>query len=233
MFPSAVKCPYTDFVLSFEASKSSGSVSAILDAPARPKRLLVLAHGAGTDMRHKWLSELASALVAVDTAVFRYNFPYTEGGRKMPDPKPILMATVRSAVAEAIRQVPGVPVFAGGKSMGGRMASLAEAKEPLGVDGLVFFGFPLHPSGKPGTERAEHLADLRIPMLFLQGTRDALAERGLISEVCERLPTARLHWIEGADHAFSVPRTSGRTSGDVIGELGRNVAEWDLPFCTR
>jgi len=170
----------------------------------------------------------ASALASCGIASFRYQFPYVEKGGHRPDPQPILLATVRSAVAAAREAAGDLPLLAGGRSMGGRMTSLAAAKEALpGIRGLVFFGFPLHPAGAPGIERAEHLDRVTIPMLFLAGTRDKLADLGLLRPVIDRLGAkATLHVVEGADHSFEVPKRTGRSVEDVLAELAQTVAAW-------
>jgi len=191
--------------------------------------LLVLAHGAGTDMRHSFMEELSQALAAKQVATFRYNFPYKEkGGGGGPNRKDVLTATVRSAAEAAANSAPDLPLFAGGKSFGGRMTSLAYSEGRLPkVKGLVFFGFPLHPAGKPATERAEHLSRVEAPMLFLQGPRDALATPGLLLPVIKRLgKRATLHIVEGADHGFKVLKSSGRLEADVIQELAKVAATW-------
>lgn len=214
--------------LRFTASRSSGEVSAILDRPPGARRLLVFAHGAGAGMRHPSIEAVAGALVARAIATFRYQFPYMENRRRRPDPQPVLLATVRSAVAAAHEAAPDLPLLAGGKSMGGRMTSLTSAAEALdGVRGLVFFGFPLHPAGAPAVGRGEHLARVATPMLFLQGTRDALADLDLMAPVVQRLgPVATLHVVEGADHSFAVLKRSGRSAGEVLDELAETVARW-------
>jgi predicted alpha/beta-hydrolase family hydrolase len=176
------------------------------------------------------MEAIAASLADHRIATFRYNFPYIEQGRKRPDPTAVLTTTVRSAVTTAANEAPDLPLLAGGKSMGGRMTSLAASKTPLPeVAGLVFLGFPLHPVGKSGTERAEHLKRVAVPMLFLQGTRDRLADLGLIHEVCTPLsPLATLHVVDGADHGFHVLKRSGRTDDDTLDELARAVANWAL-----
>ena len=203
-------------------------VSALLLAPAHPRALYVLAHGAGADMRHRFMEDVAHRLAARSIATLRYQFPYTENGSRRIDPEPLLLATVRAAVATGREAAGKLPVLAGGKSMGGRMTSRAAAAEPLaGVQGLVFLGFPLHPAGQPGTSRAEHLARVTMPMLFLQGTRDALADLTLLTPILERLgERATLRVIEGADHSFHVLKKSGRTDDQVLDELAATVAEW-------
>ncbi|HYQ96087.1 MAG TPA: alpha/beta family hydrolase [Candidatus Eisenbacteria bacterium] len=214
--------------LRFEASRSSGEVSALLERPDTARWLMVLGHGAGAGMRHRFMDAAAAALAARDIATFRYQFPYVEKRASRPDPQPILLATVQSAVAAARAAAGDLPLLAGGKSMGGRMTSLAYAKDPLsGVRGIVFFGFPLHPAGAPDTARAEHLERVTAPMLFLQGTRDKLADLDLLRPAIGRMGArATLHVVEGADHSFEVPKRSGRTAADVLEELAQTVATW-------
>ena len=196
--------------------------------PADARALLVLAHGAGAGMRHAFLEQLAQALALRKVATFRYEFLYMEKGGGRPDPPAVAAARVREAVAEAARVMPGLPLFAGGKSFGGRMTSTAAAESPLpGVRGLVFLGFPLHPPGQPGIGRAEHLDRVTVPMLFLQGTRDTFAQLPLLEPVIARLePRATLHLIDGGDHSFKVPKSSGRTAEDVMRGLAETIAAW-------
>lgn len=199
----------------------------IVDAPADARAALALAHGAGAGMRHAFMAAIAARLAARRVAVLRYEFPYMSAGSRRPDPRGVLEATVRAAVAAAADELPALPLFAGGKSMGGRMSSQAQAAAALpGVRGLVFFGFPLHPAGRDGTSRAAHLRDVAIPMLFLQGTRDTLARLDLIEGVCRELPGADLHIIDGADHGFHVLKRSGRTDDQVLDELADTAAAW-------
>lgn len=214
--------------LRFEASASGGEVSAILDRPDEARWLLVFGHGAGAGMRHRFMEGAAASLAARKIATFRYQFPYVEKHSFRPDPQPVLLATVRSAVSAAHVAAGDLPLLAGGKSMGGRMTSLACAKEGLSeVRGIVFFGFPLHPPGAPGIERAEHLDRVAAPMLFLQGTRDKLADLALLRPVIERVGSrASLHVVEGADHSFEVPKRSGRSLDDVLDELAQTVERW-------
>ncbi len=204
------------------------SVSGLVCAPADANSLLVFGHGAGAGMRHAFMERMANRLAARRVATFRYQFPYTERGRSRPDPREVLVSTVRAAVREAGRAMPGLPLLAGGKSMGGRMTSLAASEETLGVArGLAFFGFPLHPAGAPSTERAEHLSRVDLPMLFLQGTRDALADLDLLRPICEKLrERAALHVVDGADHGFHVVKRSGRSDDDVLDELADAVVAW-------
>ena len=193
--------------------------------PPDARALLVLAHGAGAGMRHAFLESLAAALGAVGIASLRFDFPYLQRGRKVPDPPAVLYRTIRAAVAWACRQ--GLPVLAGGKSMGGRMTTQASAEAPLeGVRGLVLVGFPLHAAGvAPNIRRAGHLKDVKTPMLLLQGTRDDLCDLELLRPVLEALQTPpRLHVVEGADHSFHVLKRSGRTDAEVIAELAATIA---------
>ena len=210
------------------ALPSGGTVSALLDAPDSPTACYVFAHGAGAGMQHEFMAAIAAGLARRRVAVLRFNFPFIEEGVRRPDPPALAQAAVRAAVAEAARRLPGVPLFAGGKSFGGRMSSQAQAAEPLpGVRGLAFVGFPLHPAGKPSAERALHLKDVRIPLLFLQGTRDALADLALIQETTGKLKKrATLHVVEGADHAFHVLVRSGRTDAQVREELVEAICQW-------
>jgi hypothetical protein len=212
----------------FRASRSAGDVSAAITRPDDARWLIVLAHGAGAGMTHPFMETLAASLAAQGVASFRYQFPYVERGAKRPDPPPLLEATVRSAVEAAAGHAGDLPLLAGGKSLGGRMTSRAAAREPLeGVRGLVFFGFPLHAIGKPGAERADHLNDVDVPMLFLQGSRDRLADLALLGPVVERLGSrARIHVVDDADHSFHVPARSGRSDGEVIDELAAETAHW-------
>ncbi|MFI5371489.1 MAG: alpha/beta family hydrolase [Candidatus Eisenbacteria bacterium] len=203
-------------------------VSTLLVRPPRTQALFVLAHGAGAGMRHPFMTAVAERLAMRGIATLRYQFPYTEQGSRRPDPEPLLLATVRVAVAAGLEAAEGAPILAGGKSMGGRMTSRAAAAEPLdGVSGIVFLGFPLHPAGRPGVTRAEHLARVDRPMLFLQGTRDTLADLGLLTPIVDRLGSrATLRVIEHADHGFHVLKRSGRTDEQVLDELAAAVATW-------
>jgi uncharacterized protein len=204
------------------------SVSALLQSPTQPVSLFVLGHGAGAGMDHPFMANLAAALCERQIATLRYQFPFMEAGSKRPDDPATAQRAVRAAVAEAAARLPGVPLYAGGKSFGGRMTSQAQAAQPLeGVRGLVFVGFPLHPAGKPDTRRAAHLADVKIPMLFLQGTRDSLADLDLIRTTTAQLgQPATLHVVQGADHAFHVLVRSGRTDAQVLDELAETIAMW-------
>jgi predicted alpha/beta-hydrolase family hydrolase len=210
------------------AVPGAGEVSALLMIPPRMRALVALAHGAGAGMKHPFMEAIARRLAARDVATLRYQFPYAEKGSRRIDPEPVLLATVRAAVAAGCEAAGDVPVLAGGKSMGGRMTSRAAAAEPLaGVTGIVFLGFPLHPAGRPGVTRAEHLARVTAPMLFLQGTRDALADLGLLEPIVARLgDRATLHVIAQADHGFHVLKKSGRDDEQVVDELADTVVSW-------
>ncbi len=203
-------------------------VSGLLIRPPAARRLLVLAHGAGAGMRHPFMEALARHLTAEGTATLRFQFPYAEAGGRRPDAPPLLMATVAAAVAAAKAAAGDLPLLAGGKSMGGRMTSLAVASGALtGVRGLVFLGFPLHAAGKPSAGRGAHLADVPVPMLLLQGTRDRLADLDLLRPTCQRLgERATLHVIDGADHSFHVPKRSGRSDETVLAELATTIGRW-------
>ncbi len=205
--------------LTFAASPGGSPVSGLLLRPDGARLLYVLAHGAGAGMRHPFLESIAQRLADRSVATLRYQFPYMERRASRPDPPAVAAATVRAAVAEAARVAPGLPLVAGGKSFGGRMTS--------GVRGLVFLGFPLHPPGRPGDKRAEHLAQVRIPMLFLQGDRDEFADLKLLKPVVKRLGAgATLHLVKGGDHSFHVLKRSGRTDADVMSELVDAIVKW-------
>jgi predicted alpha/beta-hydrolase family hydrolase len=214
------------------AVDGAGEVSALLLRPAKARWVLALAHGAGAGMSHPFMEKLAEELAAVSVATLRYQFPYMEERRRVPDQPAVLTATVRAAARAAAEAAPGLPLLAGGKSMGGRMSSQAAAEHLLdgaldGVRGLVFFGFPLHPPKQPGTKRAEHLAKVTVPMLFLQGTRDELSDLKLLRPVCAKLePRATLHVIETANHSFHVLKKSGRNDAEVLRELAETTASW-------
>ena len=216
--------------------EGGGEVSALLNRPANARRILALAHGAGAGMSHPFMESLSSKLAEVGIATLRYQFPYMEKRSRRPDAPAIAHATVRAAVAEATRCCPGLGLIAGGKSFGGRMTSQAQAVAPLaGVHGLAFLGFPLHPTGKPSDTRAKHLFDVRVPMLFIQGTRDKLAESQLLEPLVKRLGKyASLHQVREADHSFHVPARTGRKDADVRqallsatphGDVGAEVEE--------
>ena len=203
-------------------------VSARLLHPPHARACFVFAHGAGAGMSHSFMEQAATGLAERGIATLRYQFPYMEKKSRRPDPPAIAHAAVRAAVAEAARHCPGLPLIAGGKSFGARMTSQAQAKQPLeGVRGLAFFAFPLHPAGKPSIDRADHLADVDVPMLFLQGANDKLAELNLLKPVVEKLkPLATLHLVEAADHSFHVPARSGRNDRAVMDEILDALAVW-------
>ncbi|HWH38869.1 MAG TPA: alpha/beta family hydrolase [Usitatibacter sp.] len=203
-------------------------LAALLDLPPQPLACYVLAHGAGAGMTHAFMAAVATGLAGRGIATLRYNFPSMQRGSKRPDTPKVAHAAVRAAVAEAARRLPGVPLFAGGKSFGGRMTSQAQALAPLpDVRGIAFLGFPLHPAGQPSDDRAKHLEDVRVPMLFLQGTRDELAELALLRPVVARLgDRAALEVIDGADHSFHVPAKSGRTDAQVRSDVLDRLAAW-------
>jgi uncharacterized protein len=203
-------------------------VSGLMIEPTDVKACFVFAHGAGAGMTHRSMSVVAESLSARGIATLRYQFPYMERGSKRTDPPPICHATVRAAVTFAAQRLGDVPLFAGGRSFGGRMTSQAQALEPLAhVRGLIFLGFPLHPAGKPSIERAKHLSDVKVPMLFLQGTRDDLAELELLRPVVTSLrDRATLHLLESADHSFHVLARSGRKDAEVTDEACDAIAEF-------
>jgi hypothetical protein len=204
------------------------SVSALLMEPRYATACLVLAHGAGAGMTHPFMNAAAEGLAARRIATLRYQFPYMEQGTKRADAAPLAQATVRAAVAEAHKRLPELPLFAGGKSFGGRMTSQAQAQAPLdAVRGLVFFGFPLHAAGKPSDQRAAHLFQVSVPMLFLQGNKDKLADLTLLEPLLQKLgPGASFHIVADADHSFHVPARSGRRDADVMAEILDMVAGW-------
>ena len=203
-------------------------VSGLLQASPRPRACYVLAHGAGAGMTHPFMAAVAEGLGDRGIATLRYQFPFMERGAKRPDPPQLAQATVRAAVAAAASAWPKLPLIAGGKSFGGRMTSQAQAAAALpGVRGLAFLGFPLHPAGKPSAERGKHLFEVKVPMLFLQGTRDTLATLDELRPLCKALgKRATLHLFADADHSFHVPARSGRTDGEVRGEMLDALADW-------
>jgi len=203
-------------------------VSGLLLRPPTAKALYLFAHGAGAGMAHSTMESNAQGLADRGIATLRYQFLYMEKGSKRPDAPKLAHAVVRAAAAEAVRLVPDLPMFAGGRSFGGRMTSQAQADAPIpGIEGLAFLGFPLHPAGKPGIERAEHLARIEVPMLFVSGDRDALAELDLLRPVVAGLGgRATLHLVSHADHSFRVAARSGRTAADAEGEALDAVANW-------
>jgi uncharacterized protein len=202
--------------------------SALLQLPPAATTCFVFAHGAGAGMEHASMTSVATELAARSIATLRFQFPYMERRSRRPDSPSVCHATVRAAVAEAARLAPTLTLIAGGRSFGGRMTSQAQAIEPLpGVKGLAFIGFPLHPAGKPSSERAEHLRQVKIPMLFLQGTRDELATLELLQPVVDGLGArATLTLLQGADHSFHVPARSGRKDAEVRAEMLDALAKW-------
>jgi len=207
--------------LTLEVSPSVGNVSAEYIVPEKPSSIITLAHGAGAGMHHSFMVSLANALAGFGMASLRFNFPFTEGKKGRPDVPAVAHKTIEAAAAEAKRSFPELPLYLAGKSFGGRMSSqyYAANADPA-VKGLLFFGFPLHPPGKPATERADHLKNIQVPMLFLQGTRDELATLSLIEQVCSSLATATLVKIEGADHAFKAGKK------DIISVLAKEADAW-------
>jgi predicted alpha/beta-hydrolase family hydrolase len=208
--------------------ENGNSVSALLLRPDNARACFVFAHGAGAGMSHPFMAAVATGLCERAIATLRYQFPYMEKASKRPDAPAVTHAAVRAAVKEAARRCPGLPLIAGGKSFGGRMTSQAQAIAPLaGVRGLAFLGFPLHPAGKPSVSRAAHLSEIRVPMLFLQGARDSLAELKLLEPVVKGLGgLASLHVVPEADHSFHVPARSGRNDREVMGEVLDALAAW-------
>lgn len=204
----------------------AGEVSALYESPAKPQACYVFAHGAGAGMTHAFMAALADRLSAQGVATLRYQFPYMEKGLKRVDGVAVATATVRAAVDQTARLAPDVPLFAGGKSFGGRMTSTAAAEKPLPVAGLAFVGFPLHTAGKPSVTRAAHLEAVGLPMLFLQGTRDALAELDLVKQVLLPLPKATLEVVDDADHSFHVRKSSGSNDDAVLDRLALAMANW-------
>lgn len=212
--------------------ESQRPVSALLRRPSQTRLGLVLAHGAGAGMRHVFMEALVDRLADRGMATLRYQFPYMDAGKRRPDPPALLVKTVRAAVDLAGELLAGVPLFAGGKSMGGRMTSTAASTEALAassgapVRGIVFYGFPLHPAGRSSTQRGDHLQEVEPPMLFLQGTRDKLGGLDLVEPLVAGLPGATLHVVEGADHGFKVLKRSGRTEEEVLDELAQETVAW-------
>lgn len=202
-------------------------LDALFLRPEGARLLYVVAHSAGAGMRHPWLQRMAEALAQEGVATFRYQFPYMQAGRRRIDPPAVIHGAVRAAVDAAHEAAPDLPLVAGGKSFGGRMTTQAQAESPLpGVRGIALLGFPLHPARMRAVKRAEHLPLVELPLLFLQGTRDELADLLLLRPIVEKLPRAQLRVIEGADHSFRVLKRSGRTDAEVLRELARAVAEW-------
>ena len=211
------------------------AVSALSWVPPRARACYLLAHGAGAGITHPFMHAVAAGLAERDIATLRYQFPYMESRGRRPDPPKLAHATVRAAAAQALQLAPRLPLVAGGKSFGGRMTSQAQAASPLpGVCGLALLGFPLHPVGRPSEERAEHLFNVQVPMLFLQGTRDALADTQLISSVTKRLgERASLHVIPDADHSFHVPARTGRTDAEAMSDMLDVLAGWVRSIISR
>ncbi len=214
--------------LSINVSKSIGDVSALLYRPAETQFILVFAHGAGAGIYNKFMEQVSLSLAELGVATLRFNFPYMEKGKKVPDTKPVCIATIAVAVEKAAKLCRDIPVYAGGKSFGGRMTSTAASEGGLPeVKGIVFFGFPLHAPGKPSNDRAAHLYTVSIPMLFLQGTRDALASLDLLKPVIKKIGSkAELFIIEGADHSFHMPKDNKMKDNDVIKLICKEVKDW-------
>jgi predicted alpha/beta-hydrolase family hydrolase len=209
------------------AVPDAGEVSALYETPANPTACFVFAHGAGAGMAHPFMAALSARLADQGVATLRYQFPYFERGGKRVDSVEVATAAVRAAVELAARLAPGIPLFAGGKSFGGRMTSNAAAQKPLPVSGIAFVGFPLHGTGKPSTTRADHLAKVGVPMLFLQGTRDALADLDLLTRALKPLGAqATLELVDDADHAFHVRKSSGSTDDAVLDLLAQTMSTW-------
>lgn len=209
-------------------SEKIGDVSAMLYSPVKPDAVLLFAHGAGAGMNNKFMEAVSLKLAEEGIASLRFNFPYMEKGKKMPDTKPLCVETISKAAAKAEKLMPGVPLFAGGKSFGGRMTSTAASEDKIpAVKGIIFFGFPLHPPGKPSNERAEHLYRVSQPMLFLQGSRDALADLKFLKPVVKKLGRkAKLFVVDDADHSFHVPKGNKLTDSEVIEILCSEVKKW-------
>jgi predicted alpha/beta-hydrolase family hydrolase len=214
--------------IQFVVSETTGVVSGLLLKPEHAVSLLVFAHGAGAGMRHRFIEDLSQNLAELGIATMRYQFPYMEKRVKRPDSEGVLIATVQAALTAAEKYSDGLPIFAGGKSMGGRMTSLALAKAPLDtLPGLIFFGFPLHAPGAPSAERGKHLADVQVPMLFVQGSRDALADLKLLKPLCAELEgRAELFVVDGGDHSLHMPKRSGRTDVEVLKEVAAKSSSW-------
>jgi uncharacterized protein len=219
----------------FVVSDTAGVVSGLLLKPERAVSLLVFAHGAGAGMRHRFIEDLSQRLAELGVATMRYQFPYMEKRVKRPDSEGVLIATVQAALIAAEKYSDGLPIFAGGKSMGGRMTSLTLAKAPMDkLHGLIFFGFPLHAPGAPSAERGKHLADVQVPMLFIQGSRDALADLKLLKPLCAQLDgRAELFVVEGGDHSLHMAKRSGRTDNEVLDEVAAKTSSWMAARSTR
>ena len=214
--------------LKIKISDKIGDVSALLYTPEKPVAVLLFAHGAGAGINNKFMESVSSKLSEEGIATLRFHFPYMEKGKKVPDTKPVCTETISKAAEKALKLLPGIPLFAGGKSFGGRMTSTAasEGKIP-DVKGIIFFGFPLHPPGKPQNERAEHLYKVEQPMLFLQGSRDALADLALLKPVIKKIgKKAKLFVVDDADHSFHVPKGNKLKDSEVIDLLCSEVKDW-------
>lgn len=212
----------------FVVSETTGVMSGLLLKPEHAVSLLVFAHGAGAGMRHRFIEDLSQKLAGLGVATMRYQFPYMEKRVKRPDSEGVLIATVQAALIAAEKYSDGLPIFAGGKSMGGRMTSLTLAEAPMDkLHGLIFFGFPLHAPGTPSAERGKHLADVQVPMLFIQGSRDALADLKLLKPLCAQLDgRAELFVVEGGDHSLHMAKRSGRTDDEVLDEVAAKTSSW-------
>lgn len=218
----------SDIAQSIRIETAHGDSAALLIRPTAARWAFIFAHGAGAGMRHTFMEDIAARLAALDIATLRYDYPYITAGSRRPDPGPKLEAITRAVVTHAAERLGDLRLVAGGKSMGGRITSQAQAKQPLArVEGLVFLGFPLHHAGKPATTRAEHLHHVQVPMLFLQGTRDKLADLDLMHAVHTTIADrATLHICDGADHSFAVLKRSGRTTPDAHHEIATTTAQW-------
>jgi uncharacterized protein len=214
--------------LKIKVSQSTGDVSGLFYSPAKAEYVMTFAHGAGAGMTNKFMEQAAVLLADEGIATLRFNFPYMENGRKVPDTKPVCCAAIKAAVGKAASLAPKLPVFASGKSFGGRMSSTAASESLIdNVKGIVFFGFPLHAPGKPSNDRAEHLYRVKQPMLFMQGTRDSLAQLDLLKPVCKKIgKKAELFIVDGADHSFHVPKANKLTDSDVIKLLCGEIKKW-------
>ena len=210
----------------FLATAEKGEVSGLFTIPDGARSLVVLGHAASTDINHRSMVHVARSLAEVGIGTLRYNFPYMEAGGRRVDGRAVCYETVRAAVAHAGEKEPNLSLFAGGRSFGGRMTSMAAADDDLAVRGMIFYAFPLHPSKKPGIDRAEHLADVALPMLFLSGTRDALADLSLLEPIVTDLVDATLHVLDTADHSFGVLKRSGHTEEDTYAEAASVAKEW-------
>lgn len=207
--------------IKLDVSATIGKVSAEYMAPQNAKCIFTLAHGAGAGMNHSFMVALANALAELDISTLRFNFPFIEQKKRRPDVPAVAHKTIEAAIAESKKFAAGLPLFLSGKSFGGRMSSqYLAARNDAGIKGIIFFGFPLHPAGKPGIERAQHLNDLKVPMLFLQGTKDELAANDLVDEVCSSLRMASLIRLEGADHSFKAGKQ------DMVPVLAKHSSDW-------